>query len=141
MLSQQAVTGGPVIGPNFHIAPLEPGDHVPNVSRWLGRVGIQAALTPGLATRGMVRFSGPYTPIGEPAVETRSYAVIDLGTSIQMSPLGAVLDLEFQKRSTPSTRRYGRRAFSTPAPRGRSARRSGSPSAREPGAPVPPSFR
>jgi outer membrane receptor protein involved in Fe transport len=96
VLSEQAVAGGPVIGPNFHIEPLEPGDHVPNVSRWLGRVGIQAVLTPGLATRGMVRFSGPYTPIGEPAVETRSYAVIDLGTSIQMSPLGAVLDLELQ---------------------------------------------
>ena len=85
-----------MIGPSFHIEPLEPGDHVPNVARWLGRVGIEAALTPGLATRGMVRFSGPYTPIGEPAVETQSYAVIDLGTSIQVSPLGAVLDLELQ---------------------------------------------
>ena len=28
----------------------------------------------------MVRFSGPYTPIGEPGVETQSYAVLDLGS-------------------------------------------------------------
>jgi hypothetical protein len=42
----------------------------------------------------MVRFSGPYTPIGEPGVETQSYAVVDLGTSIRVGPLGGVLDLE-----------------------------------------------
>jgi outer membrane receptor for ferric coprogen and ferric-rhodotorulic acid len=59
-------------------------------------VGFEAAVTPRLAGRAMVRFSGPYTPIGEPSVETRSYAVVDLGTSIHVSPLGAVLDLELQ---------------------------------------------
>ena len=86
----------PGLRPNFHIEPLEPGDHVPNVSRWLGRVGVEAALTPRLATRAMVRFSGPYTPIGEPDTETQSYAVVDIGTSVRVSPLGAVLDLELQ---------------------------------------------
>jgi outer membrane receptor protein involved in Fe transport len=96
VLSEQLVAGGPTIRPSFHIEPLEPGDHVPNVARWLGRVGIEAGLTPGLATRAMVRFSGPYTPIGEPDVETQSYAVLDLGTSVQVSSLGAVLDLELQ---------------------------------------------
>ncbi len=44
----------------------------------------------------MLRFSGPFTPIGEPGVETRSYAVLDLGTSLELSPLDAVLDLELQ---------------------------------------------
>ena len=87
---------GTDIRPSFHIEPLEPGDHVPNVARWMGRVGFEAAITPRLAGRAMVRFSGPYTPIGEPSVETRSYAVVDLGTSIHVSPLGAVLDLELQ---------------------------------------------
>ena len=82
--------------PSFHIEPLEPGSHVPNVARWLGRVGVEAGLTPGLASRAMVRFSGPYTPIGEPGVETKSYAVLDLGTSIDIGPLGGVLDLELQ---------------------------------------------
>ena len=80
--------------PSFHIEPLEPGSPVPNVARWLGRVGVEAALSPTLVTRAMVRFSGPYTPIGEPGVETQSYAVVDLGTSIRVGPLGGMLDLE-----------------------------------------------
>ncbi len=80
--------------PSFHIEPLEPGSRVPNVARWLGRVGVEAALSPTLVTRAMVRFSGPYTPIGEPGVETQSYAVVDLGTSIRVGPLGGMLDLE-----------------------------------------------
>jgi outer membrane receptor protein involved in Fe transport len=82
--------------PSFHIEPLEPGSHVPNVARWLGRVGVEAALSSGLAGRAMVRFSGPYTPIGEPGTETRSYAVVDLGTSVPLGPVGGALDLELQ---------------------------------------------
>ncbi len=91
-----AVAGDPVARPSFHIEPLEPGDPVPNVARWLGRLGIEATLSPRLATRAMLRFSGPYTPIGEPGVETRSYAVMDLGASVAVSALRAVLDLELQ---------------------------------------------
>jgi outer membrane receptor protein involved in Fe transport len=82
--------------PSFHIEPPEPGDRVPNVARWLGRVGVEAAVTPLLATRAMLRFSGPYTPIGEPGIETQSYAIVDLGGSASIAPLGAVLDLELQ---------------------------------------------
>ena len=82
--------------PSFHIEPLEPGSHVPNVARWLGRVGLEAALSPSLVARGTLRFSGPYTPIGEPDVETQSYGVVDVGTSVRVPPLGAVLDLELQ---------------------------------------------
>ena len=85
------VIGAPV---SFHIEPSEPGDRVPNVARWLGRVGVEAALSPRLATRATLRFSVPYTPIGEPGVETQSYAVLDLGASVAVAPLGAVLDLE-----------------------------------------------
>jgi hypothetical protein len=84
------------IRPSFHIAPLEPGDPVPNVAQWLGRVGLEAAWTPRVSTRAMVRFSGPYTPIGEPGVETQSYAVLDAGTSVELGPLRAMLDLELQ---------------------------------------------
>jgi len=90
-----AASLGPV-PPSFHIEPLEPGDPVPNVARWLGRVGVETALTADLAARAMVRFSGPYTPIGEPNARTQSYAVMDLGTSIRVAPLGGVLDLELQ---------------------------------------------
>jgi outer membrane receptor protein involved in Fe transport len=87
---------GKPIKPSFHIEPLEPGDPVPNVAEWLGRVGIDAVLSSRIAARGQVRFSGPYTPIGEPGVKTRSYAIIDLGTSVQLPALGAVADLELQ---------------------------------------------
>jgi hypothetical protein len=82
------------VGPEFHIEPLSPGDRVPNVATWLGRVGIEATLTPRLAGRASLRFSGPYTPIGEPTVETQSYAVADVGASVAVRPLGAVLDVE-----------------------------------------------
>ena len=88
--------GGKPLRPSFHIEPLEPGDPVPNVAKWLGRVGVEADLTPRLTSRALVRFSGPYTPLGEPGVETQSYVVLDLGTSLQISPLGATLDLELQ---------------------------------------------
>jgi outer membrane receptor protein involved in Fe transport len=84
------------IRPSFHIEPLEPGDPVPNVAKWLGRVGLEAAWTPQVSTRVLVRFSGRYTPIGEPGVETRSYAVVDAGTTVGVGMLGAVLDLELQ---------------------------------------------
>jgi outer membrane receptor protein involved in Fe transport len=89
-------TDGKPIKPSFHIEPLEPGDPVPNVADWLGRVGLDAILSSRMAARGQVRFSGPYTPIGEPGVTTRSYAIIDLGTSVQLPALGAVADLELQ---------------------------------------------
>jgi TonB-dependent receptor-like protein len=91
-----AVRDEALLRPSFHIEPLEPGDPVPNVAKWLGRVGLEAALTPRITPRATIRFSGPYTPIGEPGVETRSYAVLDAGTSFQISPLGAVLDVELQ---------------------------------------------
>jgi outer membrane receptor protein involved in Fe transport len=80
----------------FHIEPLEPGDPVPNVAKWLGRVGLETAWTQRLSSRALVRFSGPYTPIGEPGVETSSYAVLAAGTSLKIEPLGAVVDLELQ---------------------------------------------
>jgi outer membrane receptor protein involved in Fe transport len=91
-----SVSGGKPLRPSFHIEPLEPGDPVPTVASWLGRVGVEAAFTPRFASRAQVRFSGPYTPIGEPGIETQSYAVLDLGASVQVAPLGAMLDLELQ---------------------------------------------
>jgi outer membrane receptor protein involved in Fe transport len=90
------MVNGKPIKPSFHIEPLQPGDPVPNVADWLGRVGLDAALSARVAARGQVRFSGPYTPIGEPGIETRSYAVVDVGTSVQLPGLGAVADLELQ---------------------------------------------
>jgi len=49
-----------------------------------------------VSTRALLRFSGPYTPIGEPGTKTQSYAVFDAGASLHVPQLGAVLDLELQ---------------------------------------------
>ncbi len=87
---------GKPLRPSFHIEPLEPGDPVPNVAEWLGRVGVQTAWSSRVSTRALLRFSGPYTPIGEPGTKTQSYAVVDAGASLHLTPLGAVLDLELQ---------------------------------------------
>ncbi|HZA97988.1 MAG TPA: TonB-dependent receptor [Gemmatimonadales bacterium] len=98
LLAPNLVTGpeGKPIRPSFHIEPLEPGDPVPNVASWLGRVGVEATLTRRLGAQGRVRFSGPCTPIGEPGIETSSYAVLDLGGSVQIGSAGTTLDLELQ---------------------------------------------
>jgi TonB-dependent receptor-like protein len=90
------VVNGKVIRPSFHIEPLEPGARVPNVARWLGRIGVEAAVTSQLTGRSMLRFSGPYTPIGEPGVETQAYGVLDLGASLGLGRTGSVLDVELQ---------------------------------------------
>lgn len=68
--------------PLFHDEPLEPGDAVPGVSDWFGRVGAEYADPQGWSAYTLVRFDGPYTPIGEPGVSTQPYAVVDLGGSI-----------------------------------------------------------
>jgi outer membrane receptor protein involved in Fe transport len=67
--------------PNFHDVPLEPGDPVPGVSKYFGRVGAEYILRSGLSAYGLLRFNGPYTPIGEPTVTTQPYAVVDAGAS------------------------------------------------------------
>ena len=90
------MVNGRVISPSFHIEPLELGARVPNVARWLGRFGLETALTSRWSARGIARFSGPYTPMGEPEAETQSYAVLDVGTSLDLGILGGVLDLELQ---------------------------------------------
>jgi outer membrane receptor protein involved in Fe transport len=89
-----SATGGRLV--LFHIEPLEPGAKVPNVARWLGRVGAETELSSRLSARGVFRFSGPYTPIGEPDNETQSYALLDLGASLHLPPVGGTLDVELE---------------------------------------------
>ncbi len=85
----------PPLRPNFHDVPLSPGDRVPGVARYFGRAGVEAAVTPSLASRALVRFSGPLTPVGEPGVRTRAYGVVDLGASLRLPHLGGgVLDFD-----------------------------------------------
>jgi hypothetical protein len=49
-----------------------------------------------LDVRAMLRFSGPYTPIGEPEVRTRGYVVTDLGASLRLERLGGTLDVDLR---------------------------------------------
>jgi outer membrane receptor protein involved in Fe transport len=78
----------------LHDVPLEPGDPIPGVARYTGRIGVDAALTSSVESRAGVRLSGPFTPIGEPSVRTRAYAVADLGATVRLGRAGPSLDLD-----------------------------------------------
>ena len=80
--------------PSLHDVPLTPGARVPGVARYFGRAGVDAALTSRVAARVLVRFSGPFTPIGEPSVRTSAYGLVDLGGSVELGRSGATLDLD-----------------------------------------------
>ena len=84
----------PVSATARHDEPLEPGGRVPGVARYTGRLGVEAALGGSLDARSALRFSGPFTPIGEPSVRTRAYAVADLGATVQLARGGPSLDLD-----------------------------------------------
>ncbi len=81
--------------PSFHDVPLSPGAQIPGVARYVGRVGVELITSDRFASRVQVRFSGPFTPIGEPSVRTRPYAIADLGASIQLGGFGTI-DLDLQ---------------------------------------------
>jgi len=76
--------------------PLPPGSTVPGVASYLGRVGLELEVSPRVSTRGLVRFSGPYTPIGEPDTRTQSYATADAGVSLRLGAVGGTLDMDLQ---------------------------------------------
>jgi len=88
-----AVAPGSIV-PNLHDVPLTPGSKVPGVASWLGRTGVEADLLTALTGRALVRFSGPFTPIGEPGVRTQEYAVVDLGVSIRLARSGTTFDFD-----------------------------------------------
>jgi len=71
--------------PSFHTEPLAPGDPVPGVSDYFGRVGAEFLPTDRFSTYALLRFTGPFTPIGEPGVTTEAYSVVDLGGSVALS--------------------------------------------------------
>jgi outer membrane receptor for Fe3+-dicitrate len=79
--------------PSFHDVPLEPGDPVPGVSKYFGRIGAEYIVRTGLSAYGLVRFTGPYTPIGEPTITTQPYAVVDAGASFGLG-LTTSLDVD-----------------------------------------------
>jgi hypothetical protein len=97
-----------------HNIPIVPGDPVPGVARYTGRIGLEAplrwsmwraaashdALSSAARIRAAYRVLGPFTPIGEPGLETRAASVLDLGATVPLTrwrtraPLQ--LDIELQ---------------------------------------------
>jgi outer membrane receptor protein involved in Fe transport len=84
----------PVTATANHDEPLEPGANVPGVARYNGRLGVEATLTTSVASRAALRFSGPFTPIGEPSIRTQAYALVDLGATVRLAREGPNLDLD-----------------------------------------------
>ncbi len=78
----------------LHIEPPAPGDPVPNVARYVGRIGGDWQANAHVAPRAQLRVSGPYTPIGEARVRTKAYAVLDVGTAIRAPMPGVVFDVD-----------------------------------------------
>lgn len=66
---------------------------VPGLADYLGRIVVMAPIRRGLEASLRWQFTGPHTPIGETAVRTRAFSVLDLGASIALGP-GRTLDLE-----------------------------------------------
>ena len=97
-----------------HNIPIVPGDPVPGVARYTARFGIEAPLRvtawradddhdvvmPGARLRATYRVLGPFTPIGEPGLETRAASVLDLGATIPLARWRTLaplqLDVELQ---------------------------------------------
>ncbi len=71
------------------------GERVPGVARYTGRLGLEAGWASGTEARAAWRFTGPYVPIGEPDVRSRSFSVLDVGASIPLGR-GLVFDAELQ---------------------------------------------
>jgi hypothetical protein len=98
------VAPAPQSGIHDHNIPIVPGDPVPGVARYTGHVGVETLLPRGGSARLAWRVLGPFTPIGEPGLETRAASVLDLGGALPLRRLGlgngaladATLDLELQ---------------------------------------------
>jgi outer membrane receptor protein involved in Fe transport len=81
--------------PLFHEVPIRPGDRVPGVAEYWGRAGLEAHAGAAATFIGAVRFSGPFTPIGEQGVRAGSYAILELGASVPVGQ-GLTVDVDLQ---------------------------------------------
>ena len=80
----------------FHLEPPEPGDPVPGVMDYNASLGGEYRIGSRAMVGARVRFGGPFTPIGEPDVQTQPYAVLDLGGQVSLGRSGPVLDIAVQ---------------------------------------------
>lgn len=84
----------PVI--SYHILPPQPGDPVPGVADYNASLGGEYRIGSRSAVGARVRFGGPFTPIGEPDVQTQPYVVLDVGGQVPLGRTGPLLDIAVQ---------------------------------------------
>ena len=80
----------------FHLVPPQPGDPVPGVADYNASIGGEFRLGRRSMVGARVRLGGPFTPIGEPDVQTQPYAVLDLGGQLPLGRSGPMLDIALQ---------------------------------------------
>ena len=94
-----ALVGGTVqLDPTilFHLEPPAPGDPVPGVMDYNASIGGEYRIGSRAMVGARVRIGGPFTPIGEPDVQTQPYAVLDLGGQVPLGRSGPMLDIALQ---------------------------------------------
>ncbi len=92
VLDRQAAPEPPLL----HVGPLEPGNPVPGVSRYLARLALDSRVTSRVSVGGLLRLNGPFTPIGEPDVKTGTYVLFDLNGTVHPGGPGWAIDWELQ---------------------------------------------
>jgi outer membrane receptor for Fe3+-dicitrate len=80
----------------YHTIPPEPGDPVPGVADYNASLGGEYRIGRRSAVGARLRLGGPFTPLGEPAVQTQPYVVLDLGAQVPVGPHGPMLDIALQ---------------------------------------------
>jgi len=79
-----------------HLEPPQPGDPVPGVAQYNARLGAGVLVGSRTNLAAWLRMTGPFTPIGEPAVRTSPYALVDLEATLPLGRSGTILDLAIQ---------------------------------------------
>jgi hypothetical protein len=79
-----------------HLEPPQPGDPVPAVARYSGRMGAGVLVASRTQLSGWLRLMGPFAPIGEPEVRTSPYALVDLEATVPVGRSGTMIDVALQ---------------------------------------------
>jgi outer membrane receptor for ferric coprogen and ferric-rhodotorulic acid len=69
---------------------------VPGVAQYNARLGAGVLVGSRTNLAAWLRMTGPFTPIGEPAVRTSPYALVDLEATLPLGRSGTILDLAIQ---------------------------------------------
>jgi outer membrane cobalamin receptor len=87
------VFDGPAVPADTVALSADEANRVPGLADYRAHVRLAAPVGRRAEARLGWRVAGPHTPIGEPTVRTRTYSVLDLGTTVELAP-GRVVDVE-----------------------------------------------